>query len=113
MNSTRAAGAQPQNRHFVHTGSIARLQPPQIFCGLLEPPRFATRMRTTSTTNAAPTMMATRPPSDTALDDRLELELRLADHHDVVVDEIVLRDFVVVDVRAVRRAVVEQREAVR
>ena len=32
MNSSRATGAQPQNRHFVHTGSITRRQPPQTFC---------------------------------------------------------------------------------
>ena len=31
MNSSRATGAQPQNRHFVHTGSITRRQPPQTF----------------------------------------------------------------------------------
>ena len=31
MNSSRAVGAQPQNRHLVHTGSITRRQPPHIF----------------------------------------------------------------------------------
>ena len=31
MNSRRATGAQPQNRHFVHAGSITRRHPPQIF----------------------------------------------------------------------------------
>ena len=32
MNSSRATGAQPQNKHFVHTGNITRWQPPQTFC---------------------------------------------------------------------------------
>src|SRR5690349_24479340 len=34
MNSRRATGAQPQNKHFVQTGNITRRQPPQIFCFL-------------------------------------------------------------------------------
>src|SRR5688500_17635570 len=64
MNSSRATGAQPQNRHFVQTGSMTRRQPPQTFC-----------------------FLATR-----ASDDRLELEVRLAERDRVVADEVVLAD---------------------
>src|SRR5215467_14284549 len=94
MNSRRATGAQPQNRHFVHTGSITRRQPPQIFWLLGCAFFCAATPITTITMIATTTMTATSAPVDTTASvDRLELEVRLAERDHVVVDEIVLLDF--------------------
>src|SRR5438874_1626482 len=110
MNSSRATGAQPQNRHFVHTGSITRRQFPHSFCGP-RLPRFATTTSTTSRTSAMPTISPISAPVDMTLADRLELEVRLAERDHVVVHEIVLLHAAIVDVAAIRRTAVEQREA--
>jgi len=66
MNSSRATGAQPQNRHFVHTGSITRRQPPQTFWTLGVLDFFATRIRMINRSNAVPTMIPISAPVDTA-----------------------------------------------
>src|SRR4051812_33314452 len=118
MNSSRAPGCQPQNRHFVQTGSMTRLQPPQIFwLGGAELFRASTKM-TTSNSTAPPTMMPTSGPVSTSVSrallvDRLELEVGLAERDHVVVDELVLGDLAVVDVATVRRSGIDEDEALR
>src|SRR5215471_879567 len=56
MNSSRATGDQPQNKHLVHTGSITRRHPPQTFWWAGVALDFATMIRTPSSTRATTTM---------------------------------------------------------
>ncbi len=65
MNSSRAVGAHPQNRHFVHTGSITRRQPPQTFCCFGVLVALATPTMTSSKRTAIPMIRTTSAPVDT------------------------------------------------
>src|ERR1041385_1776294 len=103
MNSRRATGAQPQNRHFVHAGSITRRHPPQIFC-IFGLELLAATATTRSTSTAPPTMMPMSAPVLTSVD-RLELEVGFAEPDHVVADQVMLGDLAVVDVTTIRRAV--------
>src|SRR6476661_8775579 len=98
MNSSRATGAQPQNRHFVHTGSMTRRHPPQTFCCFGFAAFFAAIAMITRTRTAPPTIAPISAPVLTGLVDRLELEVGFTERDRVVVDELVLRHLAVVDV---------------
>src|SRR5450755_3372384 len=82
MNSRRATGAQPQNRHFCHCGIITRLQPWQVRALIGAELFFAADTMMISTSRAAPMMMPARAELDTgpSLVDRLEFQVRLAQH---------------------------------
>src|SRR5262245_15031672 len=131
MNSSRATGAQPQNMHFVHAGSITRRQFVQTFGAGLPEDRLAASTMTSRMIIAIATISPTSAPADIRLRtsdfglrpardarsvsgrgprsvvrgptlvDRLELEVGLAERDHVVVDEILALHLTVVDIHPV------------
>src|SRR5215831_3571287 len=65
MNSSRATGDHPQNRHLVHTGSITRRQPPHTFWWAGRALLLAMIASAVSSTSATTTMRTIKTLVDT------------------------------------------------